>query len=215
MAAPLRRAAAAAAGWAAARRYRAAPLRRSLDGEYRPDAADRRTPPWQLEARYEARRFGRWGAAAAVAAGRLWPGPRRLRQLEAEEREWCPALRDLQAALERSERLTEQRRVERTQRVAAALERLPGLVAAWRRGRAAARERARAEGARRAAALAAAAGGVPGGGEDPRARAALLDDLERQRRRQEKRRRREARLEAARQALAAAHQAAAAAPPPQ
>ncbi|XP_074023973.1 large ribosomal subunit protein mL64 [Numenius arquata] len=221
MAAPTGRALVAALGrararaWASlaiaapARLYRAAPLRRRTG----PAPAD----PEDLRA--AARRFGRLGEAAGVAVWRLWPDPERLRAAEAEEREWDPPLREVEAALERREREEARRQEERRQLVARSLAAMPERVSAWRQERAAAREKAREEAARRQRLLAQAGlGALSGPGTPPRAGAraqALLQDLERQQRREEKRRRRQEREEAARSAMAAAEAAAAARPPPE
>ncbi|XP_057245401.1 growth arrest and DNA damage-inducible proteins-interacting protein 1, partial [Malurus melanocephalus] len=64
------------------------------------------------EERPAARRFGRLGEASGVAVWRLWPSPERLREAEAEEREWDPPLREVEAALEQREREEERRRRE-------------------------------------------------------------------------------------------------------
>ncbi|XP_053789022.1 growth arrest and DNA damage-inducible proteins-interacting protein 1 [Vidua chalybeata] len=189
---------------APARPYRADPLRR------RPGPA----PADPDDLRAAARRFGRLGEASGVPVWRLWPSPEQLREAEAEEREWDPPLRDVEAVLDQREREEARRRKERQELVARSLAAMPARVAAWRREREAARERARADAARRQRLLAEAGlAGVPGRGTPARAQE-LLDDLERQRRREEKRRRRQEREEAARSALAAAEAAAAARPLP-
>ncbi|XP_054039416.1 growth arrest and DNA damage-inducible proteins-interacting protein 1 [Rissa tridactyla] len=210
LSAALSRARASLAIAAPARLYRAAPLRRRT-GPAPADPADLRAA---------ARRFGRLGDAAAVPVWRLWPSPEQLRAAEAEEREWDPPLREVEAALDRREREEERRREERRQLVARSLEAMPARVSAWRQERAAARERAREDAARRQRLLAEAGlGGLSRPGTPPRAAGAraqaLLQDLERQRRREEKRRRRQEREEAARSAMAAAEAAAAARPPPE
>ncbi|KAM6100917.1 large ribosomal subunit protein mL64 [Pterocles gutturalis] len=213
MAAPLWRALGRARGSLAiaapARRYRAPPLRRR-PGLALEDPADPRAA---------ARRFGRLGEASGVPAWRLWPDPEQLRALEAEEREWEPPLREMEAELNRREQEEARRREERQQLVARSLAAMPARISAWREERARARERAREEAARRQRLLAEA--GLGGGsgrpGTPPRGGAqaqALLQELERRQRREEKRRRRQEREEAARSAMAAAEAAAAARPPP-
>ncbi|XP_041567771.2 large ribosomal subunit protein mL64 [Taeniopygia guttata] len=191
-----------------ARPYRADPLRR------RPGPAP--ADPGDLRA--AARRFGRLGEASGVAVERLWPSPEQLRELEAEEREWDPPLRDVEARLEQREREEERRRTERQELVARSLAAMPARVTAWRREREAARERARSDAARRQRLLAEAGlGGLPRPGTPARAAQRAqeaLEELERRRRREEKRRRRQEREEAARSALAAAEAAAAARPLP-
>uniref|UniRef100_A0A8U7NZH5 Large ribosomal subunit protein mL64 n=1 Tax=Corvus moneduloides TaxID=1196302 RepID=A0A8U7NZH5_CORMO len=86
-----------------ARPYRAAPLRR------RPGPA----PGDPEDLRAAARRFGRLGEASGVAVWRLWPSPEQLREAEAEEREWDPPLRDVEAVLDQREREEARRRKER------------------------------------------------------------------------------------------------------
>ncbi|XP_041325131.1 growth arrest and DNA damage-inducible proteins-interacting protein 1 [Pyrgilauda ruficollis] len=113
------------------RLYRADPLRR------RPGPAP--ADPGDLRA--AARRFGRLGEAAGVPVWRLWPSPEQLREAEAEEREWDPPLREVEAVLDQREREEERRRKEREERQARSLAAMPARVAEWRRERAAARER--------------------------------------------------------------------------
>ncbi|XP_063037935.1 large ribosomal subunit protein mL64 [Melospiza melodia melodia] len=190
------------------RPYRADPLRR------RPGPA----PTDPEDPRTAARRFGRLGEASGVPVWRLWPSPEQLREAEAEEREWDPPLREVEAVLEQREREEARRRKERAELVSRSLAAMPARVAAWRRDREAARERARAEAARRQRLLAEAGlGALPRPGTPARGSARaqeLLEDLEKQRRREEKKRRRQEREEAARSALAAAEAAAAARPLP-
>ncbi|XP_071275061.1 large ribosomal subunit protein mL64 [Agelaius tricolor] len=190
------------------RPYRADPLRR------RPGPA----PGDPGDLRAAARRFGRLGEASGVPVWRLWPSPEQLREAEAEEREWDPPLREVEAVLEQREREEAQRKKERAELVSRSLAAMPARVAAWRRDREAARERARADAARRQRLLAEAGlGALPRPGTPGRGSARaqeLLEDLEKQRRREEKRRRRQERDEAARRALAAAEAAAAARPLP-
>ncbi|NXE03351.1 G45IP protein, partial [Chaetorhynchus papuensis] len=212
----------------------AAPLRRALlalgpaRSRFPPPARPYRAPPLHRrpgpspgdpeDPRAAARRFGRLGEASGAAVWRLWPSPEQLRDAEAEEREWDPPLREVEAVLDQREREEARRRKEREELVSRSLAAMPARVAAWRRDREAARERARADAARRQRLLAEAGlGGLPRAGTPARASARaqeLLDDLERQQRREEKRRRRQEREEAARSALAEAEAAAAARPPP-
>ncbi|XP_065585246.1 large ribosomal subunit protein mL64 [Cyrtonyx montezumae] len=192
--------------WAALRPYRALPLRRRVGPPPLTDPGDQRAA---------AKRFGRLGAASGVAAERLWPDPERLREMEAEEREWCPSLREMEAELERKEREERRLREEREQLVARSLAAMPARIAAWRQEREQKREQSRQDAARRQRLLAEAAErlGGPARPGDPRVQA-LMQDLERERRRQEKRQRRRQHEEAARSALAAAEAAAASQPPP-
>ncbi|TRZ09463.1 hypothetical protein HGM15179_017638 [Zosterops borbonicus] len=191
------------------RLYRADPLRR------RPGPAPVTDPD---DPRAAARRFGRLGEASGVPVWRLWPSPEQLREAEEEEREWDPPLREVEAVLEQREREEERRRKERADLISRSLSSMPSRVSAWRRDREAARDRARADAARRQRLLAEAGLGAPPGAGTPARGSAraqeLLEELERQRRREEKRRRRQQREEAARSALAEAEAAAAERPLP-
>lgn len=188
------------------RPYRAAPLRRRVRPPPLTDPEDQRAA---------AKRFGWLGAASGVAVERLWPSPERLREMEEEEREWCPSLREMEAALERKEQEERRLREEREQLVARSLAAMPARIAAWRQEREQMRERSRQDAARRQRLLAEAAErlGAPARPGDPRVQA-VMQDLERERRRQEKRQRRQQHEEATRSALAAAEAAAASQPPP-
>lgn len=95
------------------RGYRAPPPPRRSPGPWWPDPDDPLTPRWQLSPRYAAKQFARHGAASGVAAGALWPSRERLRELEAEEREWCPSLEAMQEALRARQQAEERQRQAR------------------------------------------------------------------------------------------------------
>nr|XP_056706652.1 growth arrest and DNA damage-inducible proteins-interacting protein 1 [Euleptes europaea] len=122
-------------GGGGSRAYYAPPLRRQLGGLYRPDPANPRTPWWQLRPGYEARVYGRHGAASGVDPATLWPSPQQLARDEAEERELCPSLRQMEAALDAREREEEARRREREELIAARMAKMPQMIADWRRER--------------------------------------------------------------------------------
>lgn len=191
--------------------YRAAPLRRRTG----PAPAD----PEDLRAL--SRRFGRLGEASGVPVWRLWPSPERLRELEEEEREWDPPLREVEAAVERREREEARKREERARAVSLSLASMPERIRAWREEREAARERARREAERRQNLLAQAglSGTAPPRPGTPLSRGTpktqeVLQELEKQQRKEEKRRRRQEREEELRRAVAAAEAAAASRAPP-
>lgn len=91
------------------RGYRAPPPPRRSSKPWWPDPDDLLTPQWQLGPRYAAKQFARHGAASGVEPGSLWPAPEQLRELEAEEREWCPSLAAMQESL-RVQRLEEEQK---------------------------------------------------------------------------------------------------------
>ena len=95
------------------RDYRAPPPPCRLPGPWWPDPDDPLTPRWQLGPRYAAKQFGRHGAASGVAPGSLWPSREQLRELEAEEREWCPSLAAMQESLRVQQLAAEQKRQAR------------------------------------------------------------------------------------------------------
>lgn len=95
------------------RDYRAPPPPRRSPGPWWPDPDDPLTPRWQLGPRYAAKQFARHGAASGVAAGSLWPSREQLRELEAEEREWCPSLAAMQESLRVQQLAEEQKRQAR------------------------------------------------------------------------------------------------------
>ncbi|XP_054859550.1 growth arrest and DNA damage-inducible proteins-interacting protein 1 [Eublepharis macularius] len=116
-----------------ARAYNARPLRRRLGGVYIPDPSNPRTPEWQLQPAFEAKLYGRHGAASGVDPARLWPTPQQLAEIEAEERELWPALRDMEAALDVKEREAETKRRQREELIAARMAKMPQMIADWRR----------------------------------------------------------------------------------
>ncbi|XP_048348203.1 growth arrest and DNA damage-inducible proteins-interacting protein 1 [Sphaerodactylus townsendi] len=115
------------------RAYNARPLRLRLGGVYLPDPANPRTPAWQLEAAYEAKLYGRHGAASGVDPARLWLSPEQLAEEEAEERELCPSLREMEAALDARERQEEAQRRSREELIASRMAKMPQMIADWRR----------------------------------------------------------------------------------
>ncbi|KAH1175980.1 growth arrest and DNA damage-inducible proteins-interacting protein 1 [Mauremys mutica] len=151
MAAPMRRAwlGLLRAAVPAARSYHAPPPRRRAGGVYRPDPDDPLTPAWQLEPAYEAKLYGRHGSASGVDPARLWPSPGKLQELEAEEREWFPGLREMEAALDKKEQEEERQRVEREKLIAANMAKMPQMIEDWRREKAARKEKEREDKARR------------------------------------------------------------------
>lgn len=133
----------------AARSYHAPLPRRRPGGVYRPDPDDPLTPAWQLEPAYEAKLYGRHGSASGVDPARLWPSPEKLQELEAEEREWFPGLREMEAALDKKEQEEERQRVEREKLIAANMAKMPQMIEDWRREKAARKEKEREDKARR------------------------------------------------------------------
>ncbi|KAL8164578.1 UNVERIFIED_CONTAM: hypothetical protein K2H54_053709, partial [Gekko kuhli] len=83
---------------------------RQLGGVYRPDPANPKTPRRHLEPAYQPKLYGRYGAASGVDPACLWPAPRQLAQIQAEERELFPSLRQMEAALDAQEREEAERR---------------------------------------------------------------------------------------------------------
>ncbi|XP_053147166.1 growth arrest and DNA damage-inducible proteins-interacting protein 1 [Hemicordylus capensis] len=116
--------------------YNAPRLRLKLGGVYLPDPTNPRTPSWQLEASYEPKLFARYGAASGVDPARLWPTPEQLKEIEAEEREWYPPLRDMEAALDVKEREAELRKRQREEVIAAKMAKMPQMIADWRQEKA-------------------------------------------------------------------------------
>ncbi|XP_006262378.1 large ribosomal subunit protein mL64 [Alligator mississippiensis] len=133
-----------------ARGYRAGPLKYSLGGVYQPDPDDPSTPKWQLQPAYKAKMFGRYGSASGVDPARLWPSPEQLREMEAEEREWYPGLREMEAALDEKEREEKRQRVQREKLIKAKMAKMPQLIAEWQQEKAARKQQVKEEKAQRA-----------------------------------------------------------------
>ncbi|XP_074059627.1 large ribosomal subunit protein mL64 [Macrotis lagotis] len=170
-------------GAPAPRAYRARPVPLRPPGPFRPDPEDPLTPRWQLQARFAAKQFGRFGAASGVAPGSLWPTAPRLRELEAEEREWQPSLQAMQEALRARAEARERERREREQLIAAKMAQMPQMIMAWRQQQRERWEKTQAEKARRAR-LQAQAQEQLGYDVDPRSSRfqELLQELEKQER---------------------------------
>ncbi|XP_046494099.1 growth arrest and DNA damage-inducible proteins-interacting protein 1 [Equus quagga] len=198
------------------RGYRAPPPPRRSPGPWWPDPDDPLTPRWQLSPRYAAKQFARHGAASGVAAGALWPSRERLRELEAEEREWCPSLAAMQEALRARQQAEERQRQAREQLIAERMAQMPQMIESWRRQQQERREKERADKERRAR-LQAEAQERLGYHVDPRSARfqELLQDMEKQQRKRlkEERQRQKKEARAAAMAAAAAQDPAASAAP--
>ncbi|XP_074836021.1 large ribosomal subunit protein mL64 [Carettochelys insculpta] len=217
MAAPMQR---ARLGWLraalpAARSYRAPPPRRQPGGVWRPDPADPLAPKWQLTPAYEAGLYGRHGAASGVDPASLWPSPGKLRELEAEEREWFPGLREMQAALDKKEQEAEMQRLQREKLIAANMAKMPRMIEEWRQKKAAQKEKEREDKARRELLLAEAQERF---GHKVDYRSAkfqeLLQEMEKKQRKELKLKKKQLKEEARKGAAAAAAPAAAPEPAP-
>ncbi|XP_067416472.1 large ribosomal subunit protein mL64 [Emydura macquarii macquarii] len=132
----------------AARSYEARP-RPPWGGVYRPAPDDPFAPKWQLQPAYEAKLYGRHGSASGVDPAQLWPSPAKLQEMEAEEREWYPGLREMEAALDKKEQEEERRRVEREKLIAANMAKMPQMIEDWRQEKVAREEKEREDKARR------------------------------------------------------------------
>ncbi|XP_030052852.1 large ribosomal subunit protein mL64 [Microcaecilia unicolor] len=130
-------------------RYHARPLRRKLDGMYVPDPQDERTPEWQRGPRWEAKLFGRYGAASGVNPAQLWPDPARLREIREEEETWYPPLADMQARIRQREEEERRSRLAREKLIAANMAQMPKMIEDWRREKQEQQEKQRVEAARR------------------------------------------------------------------
>ncbi|KAJ7316835.1 hypothetical protein JRQ81_002997 [Phrynocephalus forsythii] len=113
--------------------YNARPLKRLDGGVYCPDPADPKTPPWQRTDAYQAKLFGRHGAASGVSPAKLWPTPQQLEAIEEEERTWYPSLREMERSLDAKEEAAAAKKRQREELIAARMAKMPEMIAAWRK----------------------------------------------------------------------------------
>ncbi|KAM9312064.1 large ribosomal subunit protein mL64 [Gastrophryne carolinensis] len=125
--------------------YHAKPRKLGLSGIYKPDPEDPNTKPWHKGPEYEAKLYGRYGAASGVTPEKLWPSPEQLRALQDEERETCPSLADMLERVEAREMEMLRKKQERERLIAANMAKMPKMVEDWRRGKREARLKERAE----------------------------------------------------------------------
>ncbi|XP_008564869.1 PREDICTED: growth arrest and DNA damage-inducible proteins-interacting protein 1 [Galeopterus variegatus] len=187
------------------RGYRAPPPPRRSPGPWWPDPEDPLTPRWQLGPRYAAKQFARHGAASGVAPGSLWPSQEQLLELEAEEREWCPSLADMQESLRVQQLAEEEKRRAREQLIAEQMAKMPQMIENWRQQQRERWEKAQADKERRAQ-LQAEVQERLGYHVDPRSARfqELLQDLEKQQRKRLKEEKQRQKKEARAAAMAAA-----------
>ncbi|KAM8972497.1 large ribosomal subunit protein mL64 [Pelodytes ibericus] len=104
-----------------------------LGGVYKPDPEDPKTKEWHKGPAYEAKLYGRHGAASGVNPANLWPSPQSLREVEAEEKEWYPSLQTMLDSVEAKEREIQKKQEEKERIIAANMAKMPQMVADWRR----------------------------------------------------------------------------------
>ncbi|XP_004688760.1 PREDICTED: growth arrest and DNA damage-inducible proteins-interacting protein 1 [Condylura cristata] len=186
------------------RGYRAPPPPRRSPGPWWPDPDDPLIPRWQMGPRYAAKQFARHGAASAVDAGSLWPSREQLRDLEAEECEWCPSLATMQESVRLQQLAKEQKRQAREQLIAERMAKMPQMIENWQRQQQERRKKAQADKERRAQ-LQAEAQERLGYHVDPRSTRfqELLQDLEKQQRKHLKEEKQRQKKEARAAAMAA------------
>ncbi|XP_062967288.1 large ribosomal subunit protein mL64 [Cynocephalus volans] len=186
------------------RGYRAPPPPRRSPGPWWPDPEDPLTPRWQLGPRYAAKQFARHGAASGVVPGSLWPSQEQLLELEAEEREWCPSLADMQESLRVQQLAEEEKRRAREQLIAEQMAKMPQMIENWRQQQRERWEKAQADKERRAQ-LQAEVQERLGYHVDPRSARfqELLQDLEKQQRKRLKEEKQRQKKEARAAAMAA------------
>ncbi|KAM4675337.1 large ribosomal subunit protein mL64 [Discoglossus pictus] len=129
--------------------YHARPRIWGLGGIYKPDPEDPRTKEWHKGSAYEAKLYGRHGAASGVKPESLWPSPEQLRKMEEEEKEWCPSLREMLEKVEAQEMELLRQKEERERLIAANMAKMPQMVADWRRDKRELKQKQREEKARR------------------------------------------------------------------
>ncbi|XP_053573849.1 growth arrest and DNA damage-inducible proteins-interacting protein 1 [Bombina bombina] len=134
--------------WPAAS-YHARPRIWGLGGIYKPDPEDPRTKEWQKGPAYEAKLYGRFGSPSGVKPESLWPSQERLREIEEEEKEWCPTLREMLDKVEAEERELQRAKEARERLIAANMAKMPKMVADWRREKKELRQKLREEKDRR------------------------------------------------------------------
>ncbi|XP_051024548.1 growth arrest and DNA damage-inducible proteins-interacting protein 1 [Acomys russatus] len=185
------------------RSYHAPPPPRRRPGPKWPDPEDLLTPRWQLEPRYAAKQFGRYGATSGVDPASLWPSPEQLRELEAEEREWYPSLATMQESLRQKQQAEEARRQAREQHIAECMAKMPQMIEKWRQQKRERWEKLQADKERRAR-LQAEAQERLGYHVDPRSARfqELLQDLDKQQRKRLKEEKQQQKKEARLAAMA-------------
>ncbi|KAM4039906.1 large ribosomal subunit protein mL64 [Anomaloglossus baeobatrachus] len=134
--------------WPAAS-YHARPRRWGLGGIHKPDPNDPETKDWHKGPAYEAKLYGRHGSASGVNPEGLWPSPEQLRAIEADEKEWCPSLAEMQERLEATDRELARKQKERERLIAANMAKMPKMVEEWRRAKKEAKQKEREEKARK------------------------------------------------------------------
>ncbi|XP_075715146.1 large ribosomal subunit protein mL64 [Rhinoderma darwinii] len=129
--------------------YHARPRIWGLDNIYKPDPNDPATKCWHKGPPYEAKLYGRFGSASGVNPENLWPSPQQLQDIEEEEKEWCPSLREMLDRLEATEKEELRKQTERKRLIAANLAKMPKMVEEWRRSKKEAKQKERDEKARK------------------------------------------------------------------
>ncbi|XP_072255651.1 large ribosomal subunit protein mL64 [Pyxicephalus adspersus] len=129
--------------------YHAKALKMNMTGVYIPDPQDPKTKDWQKGPAYEAKLYGKYGSLSRVNPAQLWPSPEKLQEIEAEEKEWYPSLREMLDKLEAQEKELLQQKLERERVIAANMAKMPKMIADWRRDKKEAKIKEREEKAKK------------------------------------------------------------------
>ncbi|XP_062388007.1 large ribosomal subunit protein mL64 [Sardina pilchardus] len=128
--------------------YHAKPFKLTNE-PYVPDKQNEKTPEWQKTAKYDRKLFGRHGLASGISPETLWPSPKQLEEIIAEEKQWHPSLEEMLQNIAAKDKELAAKRAAREKVIAANMAKMPQMVANWRRETREAREKKKAEKAKR------------------------------------------------------------------
>ncbi|XP_041942619.1 growth arrest and DNA damage-inducible proteins-interacting protein 1 [Alosa sapidissima] len=129
--------------------YHAKPFKRNINEPYIPDKQNEKTPVWQKTAKYDRKLFGRYGSASGINPATLWPSPKQLDEIIAEEKQWHPSLEEMLQNVSAKDKELADKRAAREKLIAANMAKMPQMVANWRRETREAKEKKKEEKAKR------------------------------------------------------------------
>ncbi|XP_077476162.1 large ribosomal subunit protein mL64 [Stigmatopora argus] len=129
--------------------YNPRPLNRNLYDPYIPDKNSEETPEWQKTSKYDNKLYGRYGSASGINPASLWPSHAKLDKIIAEENEWQPGLEVMLNNIAARQKEEAEKRLAKEKIIAANMEKMPKMIADWRKEKREAKQKVKEEKARR------------------------------------------------------------------
>ncbi|XP_063080186.1 large ribosomal subunit protein mL64 [Engraulis encrasicolus] len=116
---------------------------------YIPDKQSARTPEWQKTAKNDRKLFGRYGSSSGIDPSTLWPTPAQLDAIIEDEKQWQASLEEMLHNIAVKDKELDDKLRAREKLIAANMAKMPDMVAKWRLETREAKQKKKAEKAKR------------------------------------------------------------------